>query len=405
MPVLWPAFLNFSEFFPLFLVIAACLWDNGSRKEGEHSMKKLLKKIFPLSLMLAAGFVCGILIGLYADRAAQQGLPGGLWGPLVVLFAGFILSIYLQTAAHEAGHLVLGLMSGYRFCSYRLGSLMLVKENGRLQLRRLKIAGTAGQCLMAPPPWSDDLPVIAFNLGGCLFNVLCSGLCLLLWLPLREHWLGALPMVIALMGLAMALMNGIPMRAGGVDNDGRNALHLGKDPTAKRAFWLQLKVCEAQAKGLRLCQMPEDWFICPQAHMDNPLVATVAVFACNRMMDQGDLPGARAAMEDLLAQNTGMTGLHRSLLECDLICCLLLAGEEEAAEARLTPALEKFRKSMKSFPSVLRTEYLLAKLHSDDPEQAAAIRTRFEQHAARYPYPAEIDSERQLMALADGVRV
>ncbi len=368
-------------------------------------MKKILKKIIPMSLMLAAGFACGLLIGLYADKAAQQGMPGGIWGPLVVLFVGFVLSIYLQTAAHEAGHLVLGLMSGYTFCSYRLGSLMLIREDDRLRLRRLKIAGTAGQCLMAPPPWREDLPVIAFNLGGCLFNLLCSALCMLLWLPLRDHWLGALPVVIALMGLAMVLMNGIPMRAGGVDNDGRNALHLNKDREAKYAFWLQLKVCEAQSKGLRLYQMPEEWFTWPQSHMDNPLVATVAVFACNRLMDQGDLPQARAAMEELLAQDTGMIGLHRSLLECDLICCQLLAGDEEAAEARLTPALDKFRKSMRTFPSVLRTEYLLAKLHSDDEEQAAAIRARFEKHAARYPYPAEIDSERQLMALADGVRV
>ncbi len=366
-------------------------------------MKKRLKKIFPLSLMLLAGFVCGILIGLYADKAAQQGLPGGLWGPLAVLFVGFILSIYLQTAAHEAGHLVFGLMSGYKFCSYRLGSLMLVYESGRLKLRRLKIAGTAGQCLMAPPPWREDLPVTAFNLGGCLFNLLFSGLCLLLWLPLREHWLGALPMVIALMGLAMTFLNGIPMRVGGVDNDGRNALHLGKDVAAKRAFWLQLKVCEAQGAGLRLYQMPEDWFALPEGDLDNPLVAAVAVFACNRLMDQANCPQAKAAMEELLQKDTGITGLHRSLLECDLICCHLLDGDEEAAEKLLTPALEKFRKSMKTFPSVLRTEYFLAKLHCDDEEKAAAVRAAFDRQTARYPYPAELESERELMALADKV--
>ncbi len=364
-------------------------------------MKKFLKKLLPMSLMLVLGGVCGVLIAMYAEKAETQGLPGGMAGALVVLFAGYLLGTYVHIAAHEAGHLVFGLFSGYKFCSYRLGSLMVLRENGRPVLRRLKVAGTAGQCLMAPPPWRDDLPVVAYNLGGCLFNLLCSGLCLLLWLPLRDHWLGALPVTMALIGLAFALLNGIPLRVGGVDNDGRNALHLGKDPAAKRAFWLQLKVCEAQAAGLRLYQMPEEWFAWPETGLDNPLVATTAVFACNRLMDQGSLPQARRAMEDLLARDTGVTGLHRSLLECDLICCCLVDGDEDAAERLLTPALERFRKSMKTFPSVLRTEYFLALLHSDDRQKAEDIRQRFDRQTARYPYPAEVDSERQLMELAD----
>ena len=145
-----------------------------------------------------------------------------------------------------------GLLTGYRFRSYRLGSLMIQQENGRLRLRRLKISGTAGQCLLAPPDWSEDLPVMLYNLGGCLANLLMTVLCLLVWLPVRQHWLGALPLAVGLMGIAMALSNGIPMRVGGVDNDGRNALSLGKDIEAKRAFWQQMKVNEAQSDGLRL---------------------------------------------------------------------------------------------------------------------------------------------------------
>ncbi len=367
-------------------------------------MKKILKKVLPVSLMLLGGYACGILMSLYADKAQTQGLPGGMAGALAVLFAGYLLGSYLQTAAHEAGHLLFGLLSGYRFCSYRLGGLMLLREKGRLVLRRLKIAGTAGQCLMAPPPWREDLPVAAYNLGGCVMNFLCAGLCLLAWLPLRNHWLGALPLVVALVGLAMALLNGIPLRVGGVDNDGRNALHLGKDPAAKRAFWQQMKVCEAQSAGLRLCQMPGDWFVWPEDRLENPLVATIAVFACNRLMDQEQYEAARAAMEALLGRESGMLGLHRSLLECDLICCHLLSGAEEAAEKLLTPQLEKFRKSMKNFPSVLRTEYFLALLHSDDAQKADSLRARFDRQTARYPYPAEVESERRLMALAREVR-
>lgn len=361
-------------------------------------MKKIAKTILVMLPMLTVGFVCGLLIGKYALEAESRGVPGGILGAVAVLFAGFVLALYLQTAVHEAGHLVCGLLSGYRFCSYRLGSLMILREDGRLQLRRLKIAGTAGQCLMAPPPWSEELPVILYNLGGCLANLLLSVLCLALWLPLRGHWLAALPLVTALGGLAMALTNGIPMRVGGVDNDGRNAKHLGKDAAAKRAFWLQMKVCEAQAKGLRLYQMPEEWFTPDQTRLENPLVATIAVFACNRLMDQQRFSEAQDAMEKLLAQKTGVLGLHRNLLHCDLLCCRLLAGEKIAAESLLTRELQAFLKSMKTFPSVIRTQYGLALAREDQP-LAQKHRTAFEKIAKTYPYPAELESERELMSL------
>ena len=361
-------------------------------------MKKMGKTILAMLPMLAVGFVCGILIGSYAVEAESRGVPGGVFGAVAVLFAGFVLALYLQVAVHEAGHLVCGLLSGYRFCSYRLGSLMLLREDGKLRLRRLKIAGTAGQCLMAPPPWSEDLPVILYNLGGCLANLLLSALCLALWLPLRNHWLAALPLVTGLGGLAMALTNGLPMRVGGVDNDGRNARHLGRDAAAKRAFWLQMKVCEAQSKGLRLYQMPEEWFTPDRTRLENPLVATIAVFACNRLMDQERFPEARAAMEQLLAQKTGILGLHRSLLTCDLLCCCLLAGERDTAEGLLTRELQAFLRSMKTFPSVIRTQYGLALAHGDQA-LAQKHRAAFEKVAKTYPYPAELESEQALLTL------
>lgn len=363
-------------------------------------MKKITKTILTMLPMLAVGFVCGLLIGKYALDAESRGIPGGLLGAIALLFAGFVLALYLQTAVHEAGHLVCGLLTGYRFCSYRLGSLMLLREDGRFKLRRLKIAGTAGQCLMAPPPWSENLPVILYNLGGCLFNLGLSLLCLLLWLPLREHWLGALPLVTALGGLAMALTNGIPMRVGGVDNDGRNALHLGRDAIAKRAFWLQMKVSEAQAKGLRLYQMPDTWFQWPDEGMENPLVATIAVFACNRLMDQGRFSEAQNAMEKLLAQKTGVLGLHRNLLHCDLLYCRLQNGQAAAAKQLLTREQLAFMKTMKTFPSVIRTQYALA-VTEGDRDKAKACRKAFEKAAQTYPYPAEIQSERELLALID----
>lgn len=364
-----------------------------------------MKKLLAMLPMMAVGLVCGLLIGSYAIHAEESGAPGGMLGAMVILFVGFLVGMYLQIAVHEGGHLVFGLLTGYRFCSYRLGSFMLIKEENRLRLRRFSLAGTGGQCLMAPPPWTEDLPVTLYNAGGCLMNLLCAALCLLLWLPLRQHWLGALPLVCAVVGLGFALINGIPMRLGGVDNDGRNILSLKKDPVARYAFWQQMKVSEKQSKGLRLCQMPEPLFDYPADGLDNPLVASIAVFACNRLLDQGKISEARAAMEALLTCKSGLPGLYRSLLTCDLLCCRLLEGDTAGAKELITPAWTQFCKSMKTFPSVQRTQYFRAKLLEGDQSAAEKVLAAFEKTAKTYPYPAEIEGERELLALAEGAAV
>ena len=64
-------------------------------------------------------------------------------------------------------------MTGYKFSSFRIGNIMLVKTGGKLKFKKLTIAGTAGQCLMSPPDLKDDkMPVIIYNLGGALLNII-----------------------------------------------------------------------------------------------------------------------------------------------------------------------------------------------------------------------------------------
>ncbi|MBO7254165.1 MAG: hypothetical protein J6V36_02555 [Clostridia bacterium] len=59
-------------------------------------------------------------------------------------------------------------------------------------------------------------------------------------------------------------------------------------------------------------------------------------------------------------------------------------------------------KSMKNYPSVLRTEYSLALLFEKDNEKAEKIKNEFKKVEKSYPYPCEIDSERELMKIAEG---
>ena len=98
-----------------------------------------------------------------------------------------ILAVFVQIILHEGGHLIFGLATGYRFVSFRVGSLTLIKEKGKFRFKRFSISGTGGQCLLSPPdkPY-EQLPYFWYNAGGVLMNLLTAILALVLWVAYPE---------------------------------------------------------------------------------------------------------------------------------------------------------------------------------------------------------------------------
>ena len=354
--------------------------------------------VLAVALNLGVTAVVGYLAAASLPKAA------GLGGQLLLLGAVLLLlylAFLVQTVLHEGGHLLFGLWSGYRFSSFRVLNLMWVRVDGRLRLRRLSILGTGGQCLMAPPePVEGKIPVVAYNLGGVVVNLLAALLCLGLYLAGPRMGLGAVAaLIFSGIGFLTALVNGIPLRLGTVNNDGYNACTLGRDPEAQRAFWLQLQLNGQLTQGKRLGELPEEWFAVPSEEgMKNGMVAVLGVFACNYWMDRHRFEQADALMARLLAMDSGIVDLHRRLLLCDRMTCALLRGDRPGAEAMLSRGQKKFMQSMKNFPAVLRTQYALA-LAAGDGGAAADAQKRFETCAKRYPYPSDIAGERELMGL------
>lgn len=368
----------------------------------EQKKKVQWQQWMVMAFSMLIGAVCGVLMVSFAEqRGAENRSVLENLIPLVILIFG----VYAQLTIHEAGHLVFGMISGYQFSSFRIGSIIWLKENGRIAVKRLSLAGTGGQCLMLPPQMQDGkIPVVLYNLGGCMMNLIASAVFFVAYLLIPTGTVIPLfCLMMALIGVALALMNGIPLRLGMVDNDGYNALSLGKNPDAMYAFWLQLKVNEQIAKGMRLKQMPDAWFTVPDDEaMQNSMVATQGVFVANRLMDQHRFAEADRLMVHLLKINSGIVGLHRNLMICDRIYCELIRdNRKDILEGMLTKEQRKFMKAMKNFPSVVRTEYAYALLALKDPEKANTAHALFEKTAKAYPYPGDIQSERELMQIAD----
>ena len=112
-------------------------------------MKKKAKKriqwqqYIAVAIFMLIGGVCGVLMAQYVGKNVQPDTFIGVeLFSLACLFLGMYIAIFIQLIIHEAGHLVFGLISGYKFSSFRIFSFMWVKENEKVRLRR-KPGGTA----------------------------------------------------------------------------------------------------------------------------------------------------------------------------------------------------------------------------------------------------------------------
>lgn len=355
---------------------------------------------------LLVGVICARLFEPYRSHMAALGgfFPSNLMILVVLLFLLYA-GILIQIVVHESGHLVFGLLTGYRFCSFRVFHFIWIKENGSVRLKRMQTPGTAGQCLMAPPPLRADgtMPALLFNYGGVLLNLLSAavfwGIALLLpdLSPLR-----LLLLFCAVPGLALALLNGLPFHMGPSTTDGQNGLYLLRSKAASSALWVQLTVLESIANGVRIKDMPADWFSVPaDTDMKNGLLATLGVLFCSRLMDEHRFAEAELRMAHLLSLDSALCGLHRAMLTCDRMYVeLRTENRPDVLDALQTREQKKYMKSMRNAPSVLRTEYALALLSERDSERAEAVRERFEARGKTYPYPSELPGERELMDLA-----
>lgn len=352
------------------------------------------------------GAVCGFLMVRHIDIVLPVRKDAGefIFGLCIcffLLFAAFFLHIIL----HETGHLIFGRITGYHFMSFRIGKMMFLKKDGKIKLRRLSIAGTGGQCLMDPPDMKDGkIPFVLYNLGGSLVNFISALIFIGAYIVCPNYlYLSLFFLIMAVTGIGIALANGIPLRFGMVDNDGNNAVSLGKSSMALYSFWVQMKMNAQMTNGVRLKDMPLEWFYQPKAdELKNSIIAVMAVFYENRLMDEHNFEEAELQINKLLSLDTEIAGLYKRLLICDKIYCALLEYNRKKTVSLLqTKEHFKFVKQMKQFPAVIRTEYAAALLYEDNTAKAECIKKRFELCAKSYPYPADIESERELMEIAE----
>lgn len=361
--------------------------------------KKNGKKLLGIVLYFV---ICGIIGGAIGVMLTKNDVEFDLAKSiLIVVF--FVIAFFLHIIFHEAGHMVAGLMTGYQFLSFRIGSFMWEKQkDGKIHFSRFSIAGTGGQCLMCPPEYNNgDYPYLLYNFGGALMNLIVSVVfAVVAFVIPGALWLKVFLWLMVFVGGVTAIINGVPIQTKTINNDGSNAVTIGKSKAAKRAFWLQMKINEEGANGKRLKDMPEDWFEVPDDGEQNAMTASIRVFKTNRLMDGLQLEEAETLIR-VLSGNQAIPGVYKNLMCFDLAYCELLKGKMDGAAERLKEKdMQVFIKMMKNFPSVIRTQYAVAMLKDQDMQAAEKHLQHFEQMAKTYPRSHELESERDMIHLA-----
>ena len=201
------------------------------------------KKIINGFLQILGIMIVGAIIGYSVGKIAGDSLSKVDTPNIILLLIAGVISFILQVIIHEAGHLVFGLLSVYKFISFRVFDFKIIKdENGKLKIRYERLAGTGGQCLMRAPEYVEGkFKYKLYLLGGVIFNIVFS---IVSWLILPSYY----TLLFALIGFTLAFLNLIPMGF----NDGMTFYHSSKDETTRFVLYLQLEYIYYQSIGKNL---------------------------------------------------------------------------------------------------------------------------------------------------------
>ena len=363
-------------------------------------------KSFLMQFITGTAFGAGAMALIFALCGNIFKDAGGALGVALLvgwIFIAIAVAAFLQIILHEAGHLIFGLLTGYRFLSFRAGNIAIVKQDGKLKLRKYSIAGTGGQCLLSPPDKeAADMPFFWYNAGGVLMNLITAAICTLVLLTTDLHYTADVFLTMMLvMGLLFAILNGIPMTSAGAGNDGQNIKALLRDRGLTVHLKKQLLAAEAISKGLRLSEMPEDYFINDECTAYSDYITMYSALthlglAIVKMQFDEALQTARKYMEHA----DEMLPLLKKELTCEYLFLLMVTDGDNSLDINRywNKELEQYAETYSRFmTSKSRLLFAKALKIDGDRDKASAILQETKRKQDGYMYPGEARSDVAIM--------
>jgi len=362
-------------------------------------MKKVMKIVGVVGCFVAGLVLALVVVQLLQGKAVDIDVVEML-GVLALAIVSAVVAFFLQVIVHEAGHLVAGLLTGYRFVSFRIFSLALIRHQGKLLWRRFTIGGTAGQCLMAPPARPlDAIDTRWYNLGGVLANVLVATIATVVLLCCdAPAWICPLLALLAVIGFFFALLNGIPLRLSGISNDGYNMVHLERSPGNKRLLCQLLEANALLQEGVRPRDVPATMFDdnTPVDWSDD-IQANWQLMVVSRLEDQRRWEDAYQLLSEAVTAK-GILPIIDNELRLEMIFVCLVTGRVDEARALYTDRLKQYlHQYMPTQSGKQRVQYAITLLLDHDPAAAHTLLATLRTHRGDYILQGETTMDLELM--------
>lgn len=193
-----------------------------------------------------------------------------------LLFITFPYYYLILLPIHEGGHLIFGLLSGYRFFSFRIGKLQLIKRGNSLRICKVSNLISDGQCLLSPPMYKDrSHPYILYMMGGTILDALLMLILVIVSQPkyLPNTVLRWIVLYLAVLEFFSALANVVPIKLHGVNNDAMVTVLMRKDVLAIKSWYAYAQIRQGYMEGKTVSELSQFYFALPnQVDYNNDLI-------------------------------------------------------------------------------------------------------------------------------------
>lgn len=364
-------------------------------------MKQLFRLLLGILIGAAIGFG-GVMFTMWlvdgnTPSVGKKDIDWALLGLSVgAAVVALVVAVFVHLILHEAGHLVAGLLTGFRFVSFRIFKYTLAKTPDGLRWKQFHMEGTGGQCILELPEDQDPAraPWFWYNAGGVMMNVaiILLSVVVLRLTGARMLLPYAFLVMLVFVGIFMVLMNGIPMVVGGVSNDAHNLWLLWRRPHDRMLFVRSLQAAGGLSRGKRLGEMPAEWMASSPATPESDYMElSASLLHMEWLEDLGRYDEARQVAEEVMALDKKLpvllkleTGGERVMLE------LLTTNRREVVEELWTKQLAHYTMANSKYsPIKCAVLYAYELLFNLDAQRADSYRQQLEEHQADYMMPGE----------------
>lgn len=365
----------------------------------KKTKNKKVKISKPIIIAAIIGLVLGILGGALGDKypvLSIINLIGDNWFYISIFLLLLILSFIIHIILHELGHLIFGLLTGYKFVSFRIGSITFVKEDNKFKIKRFNIPGTAGQCLMDPPEMTKDgdFPFVIYNLGGVFVNLLISIISFIVFRSI-DYPYNIIPSAFFISGVFVLITNGIPLKIGGMPNDAYNIIAMKNHKDSRKAFYMQLKVNALLTYGNRPKDIGIEKFKLDENNdLSNPLNTSMKLIEYDYYLDKLDIEKAKEILNSFIPYLPKMVPIYRNEINLERIFLELVGGcDKNFIDSLYSENLEKYVELAKFM--INKKRFLLAYelYYNEDRNKALEIYEELKDLAKTYPIKGEAKME------------